>query len=124
VLVARATELLEEHVQDVELKAIFRAALDDDDDDLLVQDSFCRRHGVLMGTFFITVKVSVQSWFTGPIAECAFGSSHSTLPFNEPRFTQILEMSDKGVDASKLIVLLIWAAMDGRISAKPRDNCI
>jgi hypothetical protein len=126
VSVARASKLLEDNVQDTELKAIFQSALDydddDDDDEVSDEDSFIRQQGVLMGAFYIVVRVEVQAWFTGAIAECGFGSSRATMPFNEPRLMQILEMSDMSVEACKLVILLIWAAMDGRITAKKNDN--
>jgi hypothetical protein len=72
--------------------------------------------------FFVCVCVEVQSWFTGPIAERGFGSSHLTTPLDELHLMQILGTSDKGVDACEFVMLLIWAAVDGQIGAKPRNN--
>jgi hypothetical protein len=122
VTVTRALELLEESVCDDELKASFSAALLRNDGELPYEDSIIRQQGVLMGTFYISVRVTVRAWFTGPIAACGFGSSHSIMPFNEPRLMELFELSDVGVEASKLIVLLIWAAFDGSIIARELLN--
>jgi hypothetical protein len=131
VSVARASEPLEENMQDVELKAMFQSALDHDDDDddddndddeAQVEDLIIQQQDTLMGAFFVCVCVEVQSWFTGPIVERGFGSSHSTTPLDKLHLMQNLETSDKGVDACEFITLLTWAAVDGQVGAKPRND--